>query len=106
MNEFSVLVKSIENCPEEYELCSNCGSNLMRILNKWVILKDEYCVKEQIPKVMLGDIEFLCAVCGKIVSGHSFYDKGNIEVIEWYPEGFGTREEAEEHLRWLERKKE
>ena len=111
MNEYPVLVKPLEECPEEYETCFNCGSNLMRVLNKWVILKDKYCVTEGIPKITLGSIDFYCAICGKLVSGHGFVENKNIETMTVGDgeqvivfDDFGTKEEAEDHLRYLEEK--
>lgn len=104
MNEIPVLVKPLDECPEEYEVCYNCGSNLMRVLYKWVILKYEYCKKEEIPKVMLGSVDFYCAVCGKLSSGQDLYEEKDIETTE-FEDGrkvilndFSTRDEAEKFL--------
>ncbi len=76
----------------------------MRVLNTWCILTDEYCKKTSYPKVMNYDVLFICASCGKSVSGHSFFDLKDIVKIkpseqEILLNDFGTKEEAKEWLR-------
>lgn len=82
----------------------------MRVINNWCILTDEYCKKIGDPKVMLYDVTFICAVCGKNVSGHSFYDFKDIERVkpneqEIFLNDFGTKEEADAWLRGMVKEK-
>jgi len=104
MEEIPILVK-----PIDYPLtlanvlkCIWCGSTIFRIQEEWGILKDEFIGADegQYPsKVARTNINFYCAVCGKMLEGYELIENYKVEVGE-----FDCSEDAKDHLTWLEEK--
>jgi len=95
MKEYPVLVVPLSNNLDEYETCFNCGSNVVRVLNRWAVLTEEGGKEFCGVRTALYDLEMICAICGESIGGYQLVD--DVFVVESLKD-FGTLAAAKEAL--------